>query len=191
MEERNDMATKVEEIKARILQRLESGGSTKELEEELQEELGQALLRQQAAGEVAKLQTVATRRAELRQKASQITAKVERQNTAVDSFMAARDEATKALREVFPKLAAIQRLQDDCRVFPSPVDFTVETRKLPAGYLAANLVLDSLSSGVSEVSSQELTAGALFHLQKAAEILEKATAMKTGLPHLLPEEVTV
>jgi hypothetical protein len=177
------MAT-VKEIKREILAALEAGTSTTALEKALQAER----LREQTAGEVAELAAIAQKRSDFKARAQLITEKTAKQNEAIAVFMEARRPIMKALEDVRAQAVEMQPLQDRCRAeYGAPVDFLREVRDMPQGYLPPSLTLHSLASGVSGVSEQELTAGVVFHIDAALDILRKCQRLERTLPHLLPE----
>jgi hypothetical protein len=181
------MAT-VKELRKDILEALEKGEPTEKLERQLQTER----LREATAGELDELAAIATRRKELRTHAQVIEGKVERQDAAVGAFLEARAPIIKALEDVRAQAVELQPLQDLCRAeYGAPVDFVREVRDIPQGYLPLSLTLHSLASGVSGVSEQELTAGVLFHIDAALDILRKCQRLERSLPHLLPDSEEV
>ena len=181
------MAT-VEQLRRDILEALQKGEPTEKLERQLQAER----LKAATDSEVEALRGIAARRSELKSRASAIEGKTARQSEAIAYFMQARNEVVKSLEEVRILSGQLQPLQDACRAeYGAPVDFVREVRDIPQGYLPSSLTLHSLASGVSGVSEQELTAGVVFHIDAALDILRKCQRLERSLPHQLPDSEEV
>ena len=147
------MTTAISQIRRRIVEAMQRGGDTSELEGQLKRERQEETLR----AEVAELKAIADRRKGWEARAEAVTGKVQAQGEAVDRFLDARDGALKELDKIIELAAAMQSLQDDANArYSRPQQFRDEASGIPEGYLPANLTCAFLMH--DKISGEELAA---------------------------------
>ncbi len=166
--------TEIRTLQRRIVDRIEDGKDTADLEHEL------ARLRAEAAAqvEIEQLQGVAERRTKLRETAAAVRQKVRRQGEAIDAFLGARDELLAALQ---PHIEPMRRLVEagsppwegsgECYLYSNATQFGAAVSSIPKELLGADFACPTLVMAAPGEHSLGQVTRAAMHLQACVGIL--------------------
>jgi hypothetical protein len=160
------MAT-ITELQKKVVKALETGQDPAPILKELADV--RAAIAMEA--EQAELQKVVDARKALRDKAEQVTVKIQKQTEAIGTFLKVRDNITEALLPIISKAKELPDLHDKCFAeFHDPMQAGAITRAA-GGFLPADLTIPILQLGKGEQYAYDASKQALMYLNYAYGLL--------------------